>query len=478
MSNPSTKPYDAIVIGSGPNGFAAAITIARAGRSVLIVEAKDTVGGGMRSAELTLPGFVHDVCSAIHPLASSSPFFRSVPLKDHGLEFIHPGAPLAHPFEDGRVVMLERSIDETTARLGEDAAAYRKLVEPLVRRAEPLFHELLGPFRPPRSPLLMARFGMNAIRSAHGLASSKFRGDLARAFFAGNAAHSVMPLERSVTAAIGIILLVNGHAIGWPVARGGSQKIADALASYFRSIGGTIETNRPIASLDHLPPAKAYLFDTSPKQLARIAADALPDRFLAKLQKYRYGPGVFKLDWALSAPIPWKNPECARAATVHVGGTLDEIAASERAAWSNKPSDRPFVLVAQQSLFDPTRAPAGKHTGWGYCHVPNGDTTDMTDAIESQIERFAPGFRDTILARHKMSSADFQSYNANYIGGDINGGVQDVMQLFTRPTVRINPYTTPNKQIYICSASTPPGGGVHGMGGYFGAKAALSRALR
>jgi len=481
MSIQSGKSYDAVVIGSGPNGFAAAITLARAGKSVLILEAKDNVGGGMRSAELTLPGFVHDVCSAIHPLGATSPFFRGLPLKEHGLEFVHPDAPLAHPLDDGRCAVLERSLEATAASLGEDGDAYRKLLAPLSRNPEPLFDELLAPFHIPRQPFRMAGFGLKAIRSAVGLAHAKFKGDLARALFAGNAAHSILPLEKPLTAAVGMILMLSGHVFGWPVARGGSGRIAAALDSYFRSLGGEVRTGHPVWSMNDLPPARAYLSDVSPRNLATIAGDQLPSGFAMKLHRYRHGPAAFKLDWALSQPIPWKNPACLRAATVHVGGTIDQIAESERAAWTSEPSPRPFILVGQQSLFDRTRVPAGddrKQTGWAYCHVPNGYGGDMTDVIEAQIERFAPGFRDTILVRRATRPAEFEAYNANYVGGDIVGGVQDATQLFTRPTARLSPYTTPNPSIYICSASTPPGAGVHGMCGYHAAHAALKRALR
>ncbi|HEV2296427.1 MAG TPA: NAD(P)/FAD-dependent oxidoreductase [Tepidisphaeraceae bacterium] len=477
--SPSAKACDVVVIGSGPNGFAAAITLARAGKSVLLLEAKDTVGGGMRSTELTLKGFVHDVCAAIHPLGATSPFFRSLPLKEHGLEFIHPDAPLAHPLEDGRVAMLERSLNATAAALGEDAAAYRNLLAPLSRDPEPLFDELLAPLHIPKHPLRMASFGLRAVRSATGLADAKFKGDLARGLFAGNAAHSFLPLDKPLTAAVGLMLMLSGHAFGWPVARGGSRAIAASLESYLKSVGGEVRTNHPVASMNDLPPARAYLFDVSPRNLARIAGDQLPARFANKLNRYRHGPAAFKLDWALSEPIPWTNPACLRAATVHVGGTIEQIAASERATWGTEPSDRPFVLVGQQSLFDRSRAPGERQqTGWAYCHVPNGYTGDMTQRIEAQVERFAPGFRDTILARHAMRPADFEAYNSNYIGGDITGGVQDAFQLFTRPTARWSPYTTPNPSIYICSASTPPGAGVHGMCGYHAARSALKRAFR
>jgi phytoene dehydrogenase-like protein len=473
----SRRSYDAVVIGSGPNGLAAAITIARQQRSVLVVEAEATIGGGARSAELTLPGFVHDVCSAIHPLGIASPFFRSLMLAEHGLEWIHPPAALAHPLDDGTVAVLERSLEDTGRTLGPDADSYRRLMEPLVSHADDLFFETLGPLRPPRHPITLTRFGLRAVRSAWGLAHAWFKGPHARALFAGMAAHSILPLEQMLTAAVGLMLGVAGHAVGWPVPRGGSQRIADALTAYLRSLGGELVTNWRVQSLTELPSARAYLFDTAPRHLARICGKLLPTRFRQKLDRFRHGPGAFKLDWALDGPIPWRAEGCRRAATVHLGGTLEEIAAGESVVWRGSHPDRPYVLVAQQSLFDPTRAPAGKHTGWAYCHVPPGSTVDMTEAIEQQMERFAPGFRDCILARSVLTPGDFERHNANYVGGDISGGVMDIWQLFTRPTARLVPYSTPAKGIFLCSASTPPGGGVHGMCGYFAARAALRTLL-
>ena len=472
---PEQRSYDAIVVGSGPNGLAAAITLARAGRSVLVLEGKDTIGGGARTAQLTLPGFVHDVCSAIYPLAAGSPFFSTLPLSEHGLEWIYPPSAVAHPFDDGTAAVLERSVEATGQTLGPDAEAYNRMMAPLVADWDKLASDLLGPLRLPSHPVATARFALLAVRSAVGVARRKFQGERARAFFAGLAAHSMLPLERPLTTAIGLVLGITGHAVGWPLPSGGSQRICDALASYLYSLGGQIITNNPVESVDELPPARAVLLDVTPRQLLRIAGDRLPPGYRRGLQRYRYGPGVFKMDWALDGPIPWKAEECARAATVHLGGTMDEIAASERAVWSGEHPERPFVLLAQQSLFDETRAPEGKHTAWAYCHVPNGSTFDMTDRIESQIERFAPGFRDLVLARSVMTPGTLQEYNPNYIGGDINGGVQDLRQLFTRPTWRLVPYSTPAKGLYICSSSTPPGGGVHGMCGYFAARAALQR---
>ena len=472
-----TPKYDAIVVGSGPNGLAAAITLALAGRAVLVLEAKDTVGGGARSAELTLPGFTHDVCSAIHPMAAGSPFFSKLPLADHGLEWVYPPASLAHPLDNGDVVILERSVDATAETLGVDGKAYQKLMNPFVANWDRLAADILGPLRIPRHPLLLARFGLKAVRSAHGLANGLFRGERARALFSGLAAHSMLPLEKRISASFGIVLGATGHAIGWPMPLRGSQKISDALAAYLRSLGGEVVTNNCIESFDELPPARAMLFDVTPRQLASILGDRLPPGYQRRLQNYRYGPGVFKIDWALDGPIPWEAPECARAGTVHLGGTLDEIAASEAQVWNGQHPEKPFVLLAQQSLFDKTRAPAGKHTAWAYCHVPSGSGLDMTARIEAQIERFAPGFGDLVLARSTMSPVKLQEYNPNYVGGDINGGVQDLGQLYARPAFRMAPYSTPLKGVYICSSSTPPGGGVHGMCGYFAAQAALRNVL-
>jgi phytoene dehydrogenase-like protein len=472
------RSYDAIVVGSGPNGLAAAVTLARAGRSVLVLEASPTPGGGARSAELTLPGFVHDICSAIHPFGAGSPFFRSVPLHDHGLEWVHSPAPLAHPLDDGSAAVLERSVEQTAHHLGADGPAWQKLLAPLVRDADRLFLNTLGPFRPPTAPLTMARFGLRALRSARGLCDAWFRGVQARALFAGIAAHSILPLEKPMTAAAGLMLGVAGHALGWPLPRGGAQRITDALVSYLRALGVSVVCNRRVLSLEELPWARAILFDVSPRNLSRICGRHLPARYHRALERFRHGPAVFKLDWALDGPIPWKAAGCARAATVHVGGTLEEIAAGEAAAYRGEHPSRPYVLVAQHTLFDPSRAPPGKHTGWAYCHVPNGSTADMTAIIESQMERFAPGFRDRILARSVMRPADYERYNANYIGGDISGGVMDLWQLYTRPAVRLVPYSTPNARIFLCSASTPPGGGVHGMCGYHAARAVLRTVLR
>jgi phytoene dehydrogenase-like protein len=467
---------DAVVVGSGPNGLVAAITLARAGRSVLVVEAADTVGGGVRTAEVTLPGFHHDICSAIHALAKASPCFSELPLDEHGLELIQPLAPMAHPLDDGAAVMLERSVDETAAGLGPDAEEYRRLMAPLVDRAGRLEPFLLGRSPIPRRPLLAARFGLLALRSAVGLAK-RFEGERARALFAGLAAHSIQDLHRMPTASFGLVLGLFGHTHGWPLVRGGSQRLADALASYLRSLGGEIETGRHVDSLDELPAAGLTMLDVTPRQVLRIAGHRLPGRYSRALRRYRYGPGVFKVDWALDGPVPWSAAECARAATVHIGGTLEEIAASEEAVWRGEAPERPYVLTAQQSLFDETRAPAGKHTLWAYCHVPNGSSVDMTERIETQVERFAPGFRERILERSVRGPAEIERANENYVGGDIAGGVQDLRQLYTRPVVRLNPYSTPVDGLYICSASTPPGGGVHGLCGYYAAQSALKLRL-
>ena len=469
----SERQFDSVVIGSGPNGLAAAITLAQAGESVLVLEAEPTIGGGMRSAELTLPGFIHDVCAAVVPLALASPFFRTLPLAQHGLAFIQPDAPLAHPLDDGTAVIVERSVEQTAAGLGRDGASYARLFGPLARNWTKLEPLLLGALRFPRHPLIAARFGLGALRSASSLAKSKFRDVRARALFAGLAAHSILPLEDSPSAAFGLMLGILAHAVGWPIVRGGTQKLADALAAHLRSLGGEIRTSSAVASVDELPSDTTAFFDVSPRALLSIAGSRFTPGFRAALERYRYAPGVCKVDWALDGPIPWRAPECARAGTVHVGGTLEEITASERDAWNGVESAAPFVLLAQPTLFDPSRAPAGKHTAWGYCHVPNGSIKDMSGVIEAQIERFAPGFRARILQRSVMLPADLQHHNANLVGGDVEGGAVTLSQLFTRPTWRL--YSTTDPRIYICSASTPPGGGVHGLCGHLAAKRALRK---
>jgi phytoene dehydrogenase-like protein len=471
----------AIVVGSGPNGLAAAITLARAGVEVTVLEAEATIGGGMRSAELTLRGFTHDVCSAIHPMGVASPFFETLPLREHGLEWIQPAAPLAHPFDDGSAAVLERSLDATADSLGEDARAYRDLFAPLVRGSERLLDAILRPLLPPRHPFTLARFGLTALRSARGLARARFEGRHARALFAGMAAHSVIPMTAYGSASFGLVLGMTGHAGGWPMARGGSQSIANALGAYLESLGGRIETSHRVKNHSELAAADVVMFDLTPHELMRIVAERLAPRYRKRLRRYRYGPASFKVDWALSQPIPWRANACLRAGTVHVGGTLDEITRSEHDAWHGRESERPFVLLAQQSLFDDTRAPSGKHTAWAYCHVPFGSTVDMTDRIESQIERFAPGFRDTVLGRHVFTPADFARYNANYFGGDVVGGANNLLQTLARPVLAWNPYrvrTVGKERWFICSASTPPGGGVHGMGGYNAARSALQTLSR
>jgi phytoene dehydrogenase-like protein len=472
LSEPAT---DAVVVGSGPNGLSAAIALARAGRRVTVLEGSETIGGGCRSEELTLPEFVHDTCSTVHALALASPFLSRLPLAEHGLELVHPGAPLAHPLDDGSAVLLERSVDETADGLGPDADAYRRLFEPLVRTAPELMRQILGPLRPPRHPLAMARFAPAALRSAVGLARSRFEGERARALLAGCSAHSMLSLSSPASAAFGVVLMLTAHQVGWPVARGGSQRLADALVSHLRSLGGEIETGRWVESLDELAGFGTTLLDVTPRQLQRLAGSRLPAGYTRRLTRYRYGPGIFKLDWALDAPIPWTAPKVARAGTVHVGGTLEQIAASEQAAVSGEHCERPFVLLVQPSLFDASRAPEGKHTAWAYCHVPSGSPRDMTEPIEAQVERFAPGFKDLIAARSAMGPEEVEQRNPNYVGGDINGGVQDLRQLFTRPVARPVPYSTPVEGLYICSSSTPPGGGVHGMCGYWAVRAALRR---
>ncbi|MBW2497245.1 MAG: NAD(P)/FAD-dependent oxidoreductase [Deltaproteobacteria bacterium] len=471
----SEQPLDAIVIGSGPNGLAAAIALARAGHSVRVFEAADEIGGGMRSQELTLPGFLHDVCSAVHPMGILSPFLRTLPLEAHGLEWLRPTASVAHPMQDEPTVMLYRSLERTSERLGRDARAYERLVAPFLDAPHDLLADVMAPLRIPEHPLLMLRFGLRALFSANRLARLAFREAPARALIAGCASHSILPLTQPLTAALGLLFAVTGHVEEWPVARGGSRSIAQALAAYLRSLGGEIETGRRIERLDELPESRVVLFDTSPAQLATIAGEALPSGYRRRLARFRYGPGVFKLDWALDGPIPWRDPACLEASTVHVGGTLEEIALSEREMYGGRHAERPFLILCQQSQIDGTRAPEGCQTGYAYCHVPHGSTVDMTEPIEAQVERFAPGFRDRILARHAMNTQDFERHNPSYVGGAIAGGVADAFQLWTRPVARLDPYSTPNPRLFICSASTPPGGGVHGQCGYWAARSALRR---
>jgi phytoene dehydrogenase-like protein len=469
-----SERYDAIIVGSGPNGLAAAITLGRAGCSVLVCEANATIGGGARSAELTLPGFVHDVCSAVHPLAAGSPFFKTLPLDRFGLEWIQPEIPLAHPLDDGTAGCLYPDVGFTAEQLGGDSRAYRRLMKPLARKWDKLAFEFLQPMLHwPRHPITLARFGLPAICPATLLAKLLFRHEPARALFGGIAAHSFLPLESPVSSAFALVLGLAGHAVGWPIPRGGSQKISTALAGYLRELGGKIEVNHRIENLSDLPKSRAVVLDVSVWEFLRIAGQQLPSRYRHRLESFRHGPGVFKTDYALSEPVPWKAEPCRRAGTIHLGGGIDEIAAAERDVAHGEIPERPFVLIAQQSLFDKTRAPRGQHTLWAYCHVPFDCNVDMSDRIESQIERFAPGFRDCILARHTMTATDLARSNSNLTGGDINGGAANLMQLLARPTLSPTPYRTPLPGVYLCSASTPPGGGVHGMCGFHAARLAL-----
>jgi phytoene dehydrogenase-like protein len=465
--------YDAVVVGAGPNGMTAAALLGRAGLSVLVLEAAAELGGGTRTRELTLPGYRHDVCSAVHNMGCLSPAFELLELEKHGLTWVYPPASVAHPFVEGKAVVLEPSLDAMVEELGVDGPAYRALVAPFLERPRALIADLLAPLGVPREKLAMARFGLVGLRSARQLAFGRFRQEATRALLAGNAAHGVQPLENAVTAAFALIFLVTAHVKTWPVARGGSQAIARALETVCRAHGVEFQTGRRVQALRDLPSSRVVLLDVAPKQLAELARDQLPDSFRIELERYRMGPGWFKLDWALDGPIPWRDERCARASAVHVGGTFDEISASERAAFVGEHSERPFLILAQQSHFDDTRAPSGKHTGYAYCHVPAGSTRDMTEVIEAQVERFAPGFRQRILGRHALFPKDFEAMNPSYLGGAVTGGVADWRQLFTRPSLRLDPYSTPRAWLYLCSQSTPPGGGVHGMCGYYAARSAL-----
>jgi phytoene dehydrogenase-like protein len=475
VSRPS---YDAVVVGSGPNGLAAAVALSRAGLATLIVEAEDTLGGGARTQELTLPEFKHDVCSTVHPLAVASPFFQSLKLERFGLEWIHSPAPLAHVLSDGHAVLLERSVEETARRLGRDGEAYRGLVEVFAERFAELAPIVLSGIQLPGSPVLLARFGLTALRSMEGLVRSRFREDPAGALLAGIAAHAVLPLDARATSAFALVLASAGHAVGWPLARGGSSAIVAALLGCFRESGGEVATGIRVSSLDQLPAARAYVLDVTPRQLLAIAGERLTPQYRHRLQRFRYGPGVFKMDWALSEPIPWRDAECRRAATVHLWGDLEQVARAEALVHRGAVDPEPFVILVQPTLFDPSRAPAGRHTAWAYCHVPPGSARDFSAELESVIERFAPGFRDVVLARRSFTAQQLEQYNPNYVGGDIGGGMSDLGQLFFRPVAKLDPYATSARDIFLCSSSTPPGAGVHGMCGYWAAQSVLRKAGR
>jgi phytoene dehydrogenase-like protein len=469
---------DAIIVGSGPNGLAAAIRLAQAGFSVRVFEMAATFGGGTRSAALTLPGYIHDVCSAIHPLSLASPFLRELPLADYGLEWIQPEVPFAHAFSPEEGVLVHRDLDRAAEAFGPDGRAYRRLMLPYVESWQGLMDDYLGPLPlPPKHPILMTRFGLTALQSAIGLARRTFRDPRTRAAFAGASAHSMLPLEMPTSSGFGMMLSVLAHAVGWPMAKGGSQVIADALVAYLESLGGAVVTGREIRSLDELPDSEVVLLDTTTNGVLRIAGDGLNGRYARALRRYRYGAGVCKVDWAVSEPVPWVDPDLGRTATVHIGGPIEQVAASERAAWRGEHAGLPYMILVQQSLFDPTRAPEGRHTVWAYCHTPSGSAEDVSDLLEAQIETYAPGFRETVLARSVRTAVDMECYNPNYVGGDINGGVQNLRQIFTRPAVRWNPYRIPGdfkgRKLYICSSATPPGGGVHGMCGFFAAETAI-----
>ncbi|TDS12972.1 phytoene desaturase family protein [Sphingobacterium paludis] len=466
------KQYDAIVVGAGPNGLAAAITLQRAGKSTLLLEGAEDIGGGLRTKELTLPGYRHDVCSAIHPMAMASPFFRTLPLKDHGLELLFPEIAAAHPLDDGSAGLLYQEWSKTQEHLGKDAGAYRRLIRPVVDNWESLADATMGPLRFPKDPLGLASFGLNALQPASWIAK-RFSTAQGKALWGGMAAHGIQPLSNFTTAAIGIVLSAVGHRYGWPVPKGGSQSIAKALLSYYNTLGGDVQTGFWLEDVRALPKHDVLILDLTPKQLLALNGVEWSNSYRRQLERFTYGMGVFKVDWALAEPTPFKNGHTRQAGTVHLGNTFAEIAENEWRSSKGRHVQQPFVLFSQPSLFDHSRSPEGKHVGWAYCHVPHGSTQDMTAAIESQVERFAPGFKDTILATHTFNTRELQVYNPNYIGGDINGGLMNLAQLYTRPTLSLTPYRTSKNNIYICSSSTPPGGGVHGMCGFHAAKTAL-----
>ena len=465
--------YDAIVVGSGPNGFAAAITLLRAGLAVLLVEGKEAVGGGARSGPLTLPGFIHDICSAVHPLAADSPFFQQLHLEQYGLEYLKPEYALAHPFDDGSAAAIQSSIASTAAQFGQDANSYKSIFSVLVKEWPSIRSAFLGPLHPVTYSNARAKFAYYALSPGIHFAKHHFKTNAAQSFFAGMAAHSMLPLDKFTTSSIAVVLNILAHHNGWPLPKGGAQQITNALAACFIKSGGEIQTGHMITSLQQLPAARVILLDVTPAQLVSIADDKFSALYKWQLRNYKYGAGVFKIDWALSQAVPFTNITCRSAATIHIGGSIREIADSEAMVSKNQHADNPFVLFVQPGVVDTTRAPAGKHIAWAYCHVPNASTINMTGAIEKQVERFAPGFKDCILARNVMNTHDIEDYNSNYIGGDINGGAAIATQIFTRPVLRLSPYRTAAKDVYVCSSSTPPGGGVHGICGYYAARRAL-----
>lgn len=467
------KKYDAVVVGSGPNGYAAGIRLLEAGLSVLMLEANEEIGGGLRSAELTIPGFMHDIGSTVHPLAYASPYLSTLPLNNYGLEWVHPEAPLVHPLENGEAVLVHQDLQKTAAQLGSDRQAYLDLMMPAVENWDKISPDFLGPLRFPAHPFKLAQFGLKAVQPLNWLKKLYFKENQSKALLAGLAAHGMLPLDSWASSGIAMVLGTLAHKVGWPFPKGGAYNLAKALNQYFQSLGGEVQTGRRVGSVSDLPPCRIVMLDTAPQLLLEMGGIRLPWWYKTQLKAYRYGQGIFKMDWALSEPIPFTNPDCRKAGTVHIGSSYEEIASSEKDMWNKKHSKKPYVLLVQSSLFDNSRTPQGKHTAWAYCHVPAYSKEDMSQAIENQIERFAPGFRDIIIGRHTMNTHAMQAFSANYIGGDINCGAQTLTQLFTRPVYRPTPYRTPLEGIYLCSSATPPGGGVHGMSGYHAAKAAL-----